>query len=82
MVTPLRIMCYSRYMNQTSTPSNAEVGAVVLTMSGRSGFRPARVSGNRIYLAAPGAAMNAAEHLRVAGLDAHARYLGQWVVVV
>jgi hypothetical protein len=66
-----------------TNPNPVEAAAVVLSLSGRTGFRVARVDGSWIHLRTPGAALNAADHVRRAGLDATARLVaGRWVVQV
>ena len=71
----------NRHMTKTQT-TNANVAAVVLSLSGRVGFVPARVSGNRVYLRTPGAVFNAVDQIRRAGLDARAVLDGQWHIEV
>jgi hypothetical protein len=63
--------------------NDTDAARVVLALSDRAAYRVQRVSGNVLRLAVPAASLNAAEHLRRAGLDATASIVsGQWSIVV
>jgi hypothetical protein len=69
-------------MARTPSENTAEAYSV-LTLSGRTGFRVARVSGNVVRLRCPACSLNAAEALRRRGLPATAQIVGgQWAIVV